>query len=179
MTMISTALSTKLFYATPAPASRLVTHDLQIVPQAYVVAAPESLQPSLEALSSSVTSAVASPSLPNRLLPIPNPFKPKMQDQPSTGFPKNVSPGRVILGSALNFGQIPTLRGDSGQKGMQVWTMNGQCVRVLLWGCSDFLVKKNNFILLSSIATNIDQRFSRQRIPTPKPACSERPSIMA
>jgi rabconnectin-3b len=144
--MTCIGLSPKLFYVTPAPESRLVTHDLQIVPPAYAVAAPESLQPSAEALSSSsVTPAAALPSLPNRLLPIPNPFKPilpsRSSDKSSVKTPV-VVPGRVVLGSALNFGQIPTLRGDSGPKGLQVWTLNGECLRGALWNHRDFAVRK-------------------------------------
>lgn len=140
-TMTRIDLSTKLFYVTPAPASTLVTYDLQVVPPAYAVAAPVSLQPSPEALSSSsVTPAVAHVSLPNRLLPIPNPFKLKIQGGssiPGEKSPASVS-GRVVLGAALNFGQIPTL---PGQKGMQVWIMNAECLRGALWGHSEFLVR--------------------------------------
>ena len=139
------ALSPKLFFVTPAPASRLVIHDLQIVPPAYAVAAPESLQPSAEALSSSsVTPATVHLSLPNRLLPIPNPFKPMLQSRSSNNSPVKTPvtvPGRVILGSALDFGQIPTLRGNIGPKGVQVWTMNGECLRGALWSRKDFIVR--------------------------------------
>ena len=138
-------LSTKLFYVTPAPASTLLTYDLQVVPPAYVVAAPVSLQPSPEALSSSsVAPAVGPASVPNRLLPIPNPFKPKIQGGSLSTSPEKTPatiPGRVILGSASNFGQIPTLSGDRGQKGMEVWIMNAECLRGALWGHSEFLVR--------------------------------------
>ncbi|KAF8515288.1 hypothetical protein JB92DRAFT_3142882 [Gautieria morchelliformis] len=137
-------LSTKLSYVTPPPASTLVIHDLQVVPPAYVVAAPVSLQPSPDALSSSsVNHAVAAVSLPNRLLPIPNPFKPKIQSDSSSPSSQRMPatvPGRVVLGPAMSFGQVPTLRSDTGQQGIQVWIMDGGCLRGILWGHSDFLV---------------------------------------
>ena len=78
------ALSPRLFYVTLAPASRLVIYDLQILPPACAMAAPDSLQPSAEALSSSsVTPATVPLSFLNRLLPVPNLFKPMVQSRSS------------------------------------------------------------------------------------------------
>ena len=145
ITITCSGLSTKFYCAIPGPASTLVTYDLQVVPPAYVVAAPISLQPSPEALSSSsVTPTVALPSLPNRLLPIPNPFKSKSQGGALSTSPEKAPltvPGRVVLGPVSKFGPIPTLPGDRGQKGMQVWIMTADCLRGALWGHSDFLVR--------------------------------------
>ena len=142
MAVIYIALSLRLFYVTPAPASRLVIRDLQTVSLASAVAAPESFQPSAEVLSSSsFTPATVPLSLPNRLLSFPNPFQPMVQNRSSNNSPvKNprTVPGRAVLGSALDFGYIPALRGNVGQKGMQVWTMSR---RDVLWNHRGLIVR--------------------------------------
>ncbi|KAF8575607.1 hypothetical protein K439DRAFT_1398053 [Ramaria rubella] len=138
------AASAKIVYLTPGQSSTLMVHNLQIVPPAYVMAAPESLQPSPDAISSHpITLSAAPASLPGLLLPIPNPFKPKIQDHPldrDSAKSTTTVPGRVVLGPALAIGQAPMPRGGRSVIGMQLWTMNGKCVRGALWSHDDFLV---------------------------------------
>ena len=141
--MTRVASSTSFFYLTPGPTTNLVTHGLQVVPAAFVIAAPISLQPSPDALSSSGASALPSPSLPNLALSIPNPFKPNFFNRSLDTKPEKTIaaiPGRVLLGPAVSMGQAPITTGAGRVKGIQVWR-NSEVTRGFLWGENDLLVR--------------------------------------
>ena len=148
MTIIYIALSPRLFHVTPAPMSRLVIRDLQTVSLASAVPSPESFQPSAEVLSSSSVTPATVPLSHSQSIPTQSyPFKPMLQSRSSNNSPVKTPgtvPGRAVLGSALDFGYIPTIRGNIGQKRMILdyeWEYLRLRDALSLWNHRDLIVR--------------------------------------
>ncbi|KAF8501955.1 WD40 repeat-like protein [Hysterangium stoloniferum] len=138
------ASSVTFYYTSSTVPSSLIAHTLEIVPPAFVATAPDSLRPSPEAISSSsVVSAVAA-TPPHRLIPIPNPFKPKDgSHSPQKELDKAMSPGpgRVVLGAPVILGVVPDIEApDELVKGLQIWDIDGPYARGALWSSTEFLI---------------------------------------
>lgn len=117
----------------------LLSRTLEIVPEAYTIAAPDSLQPSAEAISSSLV-ALPAPSPPTFLVPLPLSFGVKggdAQSQSRAGTPKVIS-GRVLLGPPVAIGDLPSLEGSQAR--IRILDFNVKMIRGCVWNDHEFCV---------------------------------------
>ncbi|GJJ15512.1 hypothetical protein Clacol_009790 [Clathrus columnatus] len=115
----------------------LISQTLEIVPEAYTIAAPESLQPSAEFISSALVSPSPIAAQPSILGPLPIPFKLKETPPPQVDSPKTIS-GRVLLGSATPTADLPTLEGNSSK--FLIMDFNPKTVRGCVWNEQEFSI---------------------------------------
>jgi len=132
----------KLFYHSSAYSSGVMAQEIRTVPEAFAIAAPDSLQPSIDAISStSVQSASSNPSPgpSNPLLSIPNPFKPREASSPKVNTDKQeqIASGRVVLGSSILSGSVPEVE---NRQGLSIWSCQDGIIEGCTWNNSDLIV---------------------------------------
>ncbi|KIJ54513.1 hypothetical protein M422DRAFT_220784 [Sphaerobolus stellatus SS14] len=132
----------KIIYHNSSYPAGVTAQEIRIVPEAFAIAAPDSLQPSVDAISSaSVHSGTSTPNPPssNPLLNIPNPFKSKNAALSKINL-DNTEPtasGRVVLGPTVLSGPIPELE---DRKGLQMWSCQDGVLEGCTWNATELFV---------------------------------------